>query len=300
GANVLFLCGSTGEGQYIQKHVPEHRATILKAAKEAIDDLNTKIPVIIGIFGNKPAEVERNIEMISKLQEDNLGYDIIDGYVISPPLEKKLEDDELRTYLEEIIQPLDKAVFLYNNPSTFGDNNISISIYNYLMNKFDTIKGFKDSSPSLKYKTEIMKIIEDKESISFYTGKEGDFFKCLKVRTPRNSKQIGCIPSIGNVLNIPSRIITEYNGGNVEKASQLQDTLNSIRNNIYHEPKTKGKAQRGAKYALSCIYKNTNLDREVTVIPDFKREMTGPDKEKIQEAIELATKMKYFDKIDEF
>lgn len=298
GANVLFLCGSTGEGQYIQKNMPEQRATIIKAAKKAMDELHENIPVIIGIFGDEAAGVEKDIEMILRLQETAIGDDIIDGFVLSPPLEHRLDDDDLRDYLDQIIQPREKPVFLYNNPSTFGNNNISISTYEFLIEKHDNIRGLKDSSPSLEYKHDIIKMIENINTINFYTGKEGDFFNCLKARSPENASQVGCIPSIGNVLDLPSRIMNAYLEGDVEYAGKLQEILNSIRNKIYHEPKTSGKAQRGGKFALSYIYKKYRLDNEVVVIPGFQREMKPRDKASMEETIDFAMKSGYIQKVN--
>ena len=56
--------------------------------------------------------------------------------------------------------------------------------------------------------------------------------------------------------------------------------------------------ERGAKYALSYIYKNSPLERDVIVIPDYQRVMTAQDKETIQETVALAAKSCYLEKVE--
>ncbi|MEX2680226.1 MAG: dihydrodipicolinate synthase family protein [Candidatus Sigynarchaeota archaeon] len=287
GADVLFLCGSTGEGQWLQRERPAERACLLKATKKAIDKAKHRVPVIFGIYGNAAKEVIAQYQEMLRMQ-DAEKVTIIDGYVISPPLSKKLPDEELERYLAEITAAIPEPVFYYNNPATFGANSIPVAVYEALIGRFPNVTGIKDSSGSMDYRYGVLQMLERHPAIAFYTGSEGDYFKCLEKRTPAESSRIGSIPSISNVLNIPAKIRTAYMKGDVDGARKLQDDLNGIRNRIYHEPATRGKAQRGTKFALACLYPGTALDKDIVVIPDYVKVMDLDARKAIKNAVNEA------------
>lgn len=289
GADVLFLCGSTGEGQWLQRERPAERAGLLRAAKRAMDEAKRRIPVLFGIYGNEASEVLAQYQEMLRVQKAEKAK-IIDGFVISPPISKKLADDDLEQFFAQIIAAITEPVFLYNNPATFGQNSIPVATYESMVNRFSHVVGIKDSSGSMDYRFDVLKMLEKHPTIAFYTGSEGDYFKCLEKRSPAASSKIGSIPSISNVLNIPARIRQAYMKGDVAGAKKWQDELNGIRNRIYHEPTTKGKAQRGTKFALAYLYPGTGLDKDVVVIPDYVKEMTPDAKKAIKDAVDDALK----------
>nr|MDO8113325.1 dihydrodipicolinate synthase family protein [Candidatus Sigynarchaeota archaeon] len=296
GADVLFLCGSTGEGQYIQREQPAQRVALLSAAKKAMDAAKKRLPVIFGIYGNSSSDVVAQYREMLRVQDKELKAKIIDAFVISPPLAVKLDDAAMDRYFSEIFAAIAEPVFFYNNPATFGQNSIPIPVYESLIKKSKNLVGIKDSSGSMDYRFEILKMLERYPAIAFYTGSEGDYLKCLEKRAPTASSKIGSVPSISNLLNLPAKIRQAYMKGDVAGAKKLQDALNEIRNRIYHEPATKGKAQRGTKFALAWLYKGTKLDKEVVVIPDFVREMTPDAKKVIQDAVDEAVKRGFVSK----
>ncbi|MBN2152288.1 MAG: dihydrodipicolinate synthase family protein [Candidatus Lokiarchaeota archaeon] len=287
GADVLFLCGSTGEGQWLQREKPADRAGLIAAAKDAMDRARHRVPVVFGIYGDEPSSVVAQYHEVLRMQESENAM-IVDGYVVSPPLSKKLGDDELERFLADVIAAIPEPVFVYNNPATFGGNSIPVPAYEAMIDRFPHVAGIKDSSGSMDYRYGILGMLERHPGIAFYTGSEGDYFKCLEKRSPAASSRIGSIPSISNVLNIPGKIRAAYLSGDVDGARRLQDELNGIRNRIYHEPATKGKAQRGTKFALACLYPGTALDVDVVVIPDYAKEMTTDAKDVIKGAIHEA------------
>jgi len=295
GADVLFLCGSTGEGQWLQRERPAERAGLLKAAKKAMDEAERRVPVIFGIYGNATKEVIAQYQEMLRVQKAEKAA-IIDGFVISPPLSKKLPDAELEQYLAEITAAIPEPVFYYNNPATFGGNSISVPVYEALIGRFPNVAGIKDSSGSMEYRYGVLDMLERYPAMAFYTGSEGDYFKCLEKRSPAESSRIGSIPSISNVLNIPAKIRAAYMKGDVAGARQLQDGLNGIRNRIYHEPATRGKAQRGTKFALACLYPGTALDKDIVVIPDYVKEMAPDARKLIKEAVDEALARGFVDK----
>ncbi|NMC06981.1 MAG: dihydrodipicolinate synthase family protein [Candidatus Lokiarchaeota archaeon] len=287
GADVLFLCGSTGEGQWLQRERPAERAGLLEATKEAMDGVKRRIPVIFGIYGNDVPEIIAQYKEMLRMQEAGKAA-TIDGFVVSPPMKRKLADAELDSFFTGIIAAIKEPVFIYNNPATFGENNISVATYEAMIITFSHVHGIKDSSGSMDYRFDVLKMLEKHPEIAFYTGSEGDYFKCLEKRAPAASSKIGSIPSISNVLNIPARIRAAYLAGDVAGARKAQDDLNAIRNRIYHEPLTKGKAQRGTKHALACLYPGTALDKDVVVIPDHVKEMTPDARKAIKDAVDEA------------
>jgi dihydrodipicolinate synthase/N-acetylneuraminate lyase len=295
-ADVLFLCGSTGEGQFLQREHPDQRIYLLRAAKNALEEMGIKIPVLFGIYGDTADDViAQYTEMLQ--MEKEFKPRIIDGFVISPPLSIKLEDDTLEQYFSEIIPQIREPVFLYNNPQTFGQNSISVPIYEAMM-QYPNLVGIKDSSGSMDYRFDVLDMLDRYPNIAFYTGSEGDYFKCLEKRRPEKSSKIGSVPSISNLLNLPAKIRQSYLDGDVDGARQWQDDLNGIRNRIYHEHTTKGKAQRGTKYALACLYPGSSLDHEVVVMPDFVHEMTDEAKQVIKDAVDEAVNRGFLSKCE--
>ncbi|MHA1369145.1 MAG: dihydrodipicolinate synthase family protein [Promethearchaeota archaeon] len=284
GADVIFICGSTGEGQFIQKNRPDERKTIISAIKTALDDLNVEKKVIIGIYGDSTREIHDQFKEVKKITS-NFAPECIDGFVISPPINKNLSRPELKQFLTLVLNEISEPIFIYNNPNIFGGNNIPLEFYDDFLSKFDHVRGIKDSSSSLEYKRELISLIKDHENTNFYTGREGDFFNCLQEREADNAWQIGCVPSIGNILNLPSRIRGAYVSNEIEMAKSLQDDLNKIRNRIYHAPASPGKAQRGVKFALSYLYKGSSLDIPVVVSPQYEKPMTRDDKDSIENAL---------------
>ncbi|MBD3186812.1 hypothetical protein GF325_08305 [Candidatus Bathyarchaeota archaeon] len=288
GANVLFLNGSTGEGQFLQEHHPHERVTLIQATRAAISSMNDSTPVIFGLYGESRDEVVTQYEFILDAIDDAGKTAKVDGFVIAPPLTRKMNMDELESYFRSIISQVREPVFLYNNPSKFGRNNIPVSMLDDLLSHFDHLKGFKDSSPSIEYKMEAIKVILNKDCVNFYTGKEGDFFNCLTGTTVEQAKRIGCIPSIGNVLNLPSKIWNSSLKGKEAFARDLQEQLNGIRNKIYHEASKPGKAQRGGKIAFSILYRSRVPRYHPVVSPEYEMKLEKTTIDGIRTNLELA------------
>ena len=290
GADVLFLCGSTGEGQFLQLERPDQRYAVVAATVRAMDSLGRRLPVIIGIYGEDPGEVLAQHEAI---QVYHAGY--IDGIVLSPPLKRKLDDEGLASHFMRILDGINFPVFFYNNPATFGGNVIPVSLYTRCIDSNPSIVGIKDSSKDMDYKKTIFELLSTRQNTCYYEGGEGAFFTCLDAAPATLAGRIGCVPSISNVLNLPPRIKAAFESGDRDAASHLQGILNGIRNRIYHEPSTKGKAQRGGKQALALLYPGTALDAPVVVHPGFQREMTSDAKAGIKAAVDEAIEQGHVD-----
>jgi 4-hydroxy-tetrahydrodipicolinate synthase len=291
-ADVLFLCGSTGEGQFIQHERPNSRVLLVQAARDAMAAEGKNVPILFGIYGNLPEEVTAEYETMERATGE-AGIELtIDGYVIAPPVDRQLDDDELGAFFTAIIEQITHPVFLYNNPATFGNNSIPIPVYENLISAFPNVVGIKDSSKELDNKFAIIDLISS-HAVSFYTGSEGDFFKCLQAAPAEAAVRVGCIPSIGNILGTVTRIRQAFLEGNFDAASILQDQLNEIRGRLYHEADPKGKAQRGLKFALARLYPGTSLDIPVRVIPDYEREMDEESASTIAAAVDEPIEREY-------
>ncbi|MHA1680792.1 MAG: dihydrodipicolinate synthase family protein [Promethearchaeota archaeon] len=298
GADLLFLCGSTGEGQFIQRHHADQQWNVILAAGKAMNEIKIHVPIVFGIYGNTADNVLEAYASLRKVSVLFNGKDTVDGYVIAPPLEKKLDKKELENFLSKIIEGIEGPVLIYNNPATFGGNNIDVDVMESLLDNYVSIRGIKDSSPSFDYKKDVINLIQEREQVSFFTGREGDFFRCLEVNDFSMTKRIGCIPSIGNILNLPARILESCRKGDTDGASNLQDSLNAIRNRIYHAPKTPGKAQRGVKLALSMIYPQI-FDITPIVSPNYEKTITDDERKAIKEALEEAKSEGYYIPVQE-
>ncbi|MHA1792790.1 MAG: dihydrodipicolinate synthase family protein [Promethearchaeota archaeon] len=297
GSDVLFLCGSTGEGQFIELKHFNSIAGVLKAASAAMVESKMFKPVIMGLFGNDAGEVLGRYDRLMQIVEDLETNLNIDAIVISPPLDVKVDDDYLLKYFSEIIENIKKPVFLYNNPAKFGNNTISMEIHEKLLDSNENIVGIKDSSPSMEYKKEIIEMLKHEKNINFYTGKEGDFFKCLDAAGNRQAVRIGAVPSISNLLSLPSQIYNSYINGDIEQSKTLQEKLNDIRNRLYHVASQNGKAQRGIKFSLINLYYKDATSREIVVSPDLELEIKEEEKKEMSKALDEAIKNKYLVKL---
>lgn len=283
GADVLFLCGSTGEGQYVQRERPDQRDVIIDATIQAMKATGQRRPVIMGIYGETVDEV---LNHLNQVQDSHAGD--VDGIVLAPPLATRLQDHAMLAHFTRLLDRSDLPTFLYNNPATFGGNVIPVGLYRQCLDDHHHLAGIKDSSKDMAYKASIMDLLSTRKEACYYEGGEGAFHACLDMAPPLLAGRVGCVPSIGNVLNLPARIRKAFEGGDKDGALHLQQVLDGIRNRIYHEPKTSGKAQRGGKQALSVLYPGTALDIPVVVQPSFERAMDDEAKASIKAAVDEA------------
>ncbi|MHA1819673.1 MAG: dihydrodipicolinate synthase family protein [Promethearchaeota archaeon] len=334
GADVLFLLGSTGEGTFFkdmgEKGLKEQIKYIFIAIDVVVSYMikdNKRIPLLIGVYGEDSGEVLEEIRKLKEAMvgwfnehiaeyayipkylrslkgaEDNKGGEIlmqfVDGLVIPPPRKRKLDQVELINFYSKILENISIPIYLYNNPSTFGNNIISKEVLMNLL-KFPNLFGIKDSSSTLEQKKEYLELLSKKENFSVSCGKEGmigDFMMQISDRELR----IRCavVPSLSNMTNNAKKIYNAAINMEDDKVLAEQNEMNSFRNKLYDAEESKGKAQRGLKIAFKVLYEDLIQDIPTNVRPEFKRVLSEEKITEIKNTLNYCLSKGYTRKIAE-
>ncbi len=272
GAKIIYLFGTTGEGIYFSDKIDE-KIKFLNLTTE----INDKIPILLGAFGNEVDEVINQIETLGKK------FNFL-NFFIAPPFSKKLASDELKLHFENILGSVTSKnnIYLYHNPEYFTGNEIEPKIVNGLL-EFENLRGIKDASNKIyNYKAYIQLL---GENFSVFCGEESRFSFFLQLIPLGLRKYAGLVPSIANLTNICSKIYNAALEDNVLELTQLQEQLDDIRNKIYDIKINEGKVQRGLKYAFLYLYNDVlkiPIEDLNIVSPPFQRELEAITKTRIE------------------
>ncbi len=268
---AIFLLSSTGEGRWFEKN-PALKEEYLMRVLEILGD---RVPVVVGLNGNSFDEYWSNYRILEQ-------FDNISALVISPPYERHLDPAPLQKLITRLIRELSFPLYLYNNPAVFAKNQIDVSWINQ-WDRDENLLGIKDSSPEFVNTPNLHVWCERGKSI--YTGKEGDLGKLL-LRTPQALRtRVGVVPSIGNISNIPGKIISAALEGDDERVKKLDEELNRTRNLFYDLKKPEGKAQRGLKYTYQAVFGPDSVGRQPVVIPKYEHELGEEFKKDVEKGI---------------
>ena len=256
GADSLFLFGNTGEGiEFIEK-IDEKR----KFVELALNYTDDKTPILLGAFGNKAEEAISQIELLGK-QYKTLNF------VITPPISRRMEKNELIGYFENILGSLalKKQIFLYNNPHRFAKNNIKAEMLKTLLN-FDNLKGIKDTTANLNNTKEFIEYIS--ENFFVYCGDENNYSAFLKLVPLELRKYSGLVPSISNISNICKIMFQKALNGKDSQLNKLQEELHRQQQNIYDIKVPMGQEPRGLKQTFYALYKDkiSLPEKEVIIV----------------------------------
>ena len=271
-ANAIYLFGTTGEGIYFSDKLNE-KIKFLNLTTE----INDKIPILLGAFGNEVDDVVNQIDILGK-KFTNLNF------FLAPPFSKKLTIGELTLYFENILSSLSVTnhIYLYHNPELFFGNEINPKIVQELR-EFQNLRGIKDASKKIyNYKAYIQLL---GENFSVFCGEESRFSFFLQLIPLELRKYAGLVPGIANLINICSKLYNAALEDNILELTQLQEQLDDIRNKIYDIKINKGKVQRGLKYAFLYLYKDIlkiPIEELNIVSPPFQRELEDITKTRIE------------------
>ena len=263
-ANGILLFGATGEGECFQGKVNEK----IKNIKIALEVIKDQCPIIVGVFGKNVDDILNEMGELGDIYSDI-------GFIIGPPLEKKIQAKELTDYYENILTSteLENPIYIYNNPPFFQGVDIQPDILDQLI-KFPNLKGLKESSEKInKYIAYFNYISED---FTLLCGREGILSTFLQLVPLELRKFCGVVPSISNITNICSKIYNAALTENTLDLLKLQEDLNEFRVKIYDLQKEEGKQQRGLKTAFYTLYKEnipTDFKEVRTVNSAFQREL---------------------------
>ncbi|MFP3121579.1 4-hydroxy-tetrahydrodipicolinate synthase [Ectobacillus funiculus] len=207
GVHGLFTLGTNGEFHLFSAEEK------MKIAQSIIDEVNGRVPVIVGTGGNSTEEV---IELSKKMEE--IGADalsVITPYFISPTQE------ELIVHFEKIAEATSLPVLLYNIPPRTGVNLAPETVAR--LAKVPNIVGIKDSSGNFENIEQYIRVTKE-EDFSVFAGTDSLILKTLM------AGGVGAVAATANM--IPDIVVSIYNNwleGNVEEAQKAQEKLQPLR-----------------------------------------------------------------------
>jgi 4-hydroxy-tetrahydrodipicolinate synthase len=207
GVHGLFTLGTNGEFHLFSD---EEKMTI---AQTIIDEVNGRVPVIVGTGGNSTAEV---IELSKKMEEIGASaLSVITPYFISPTQE------ELAVHFEKIAENTSLSVLLYNIPARTGVNLDAETVAR--LAKVPNIVGIKDSSGNFENIEQYIQVTKE-DDFSVFAGTDSLILKTLM------AGGVGAVAATANML--PDIVVSIYNSwleGNVEEAQKAQEKLQPLR-----------------------------------------------------------------------
>lgn len=244
-----------------------------------------KTPVLLGAFGYKADEAINQIELLGK------DYKTL-SFVITPPISKKLENNDLIAYFETILGSLTlkNQIFLYNNPHRFAKNNIRADTIKPLLN-FENLKGIKDTTAKLKNTLEFIEYIG--KDFALYCGEEMNYSAFLKSVPLELRIYAGLVPSISNISNICKKMYQKALNGEDSQLDILQEELYKQQRGFYDTKGPMGRETRGLKHTFYILYKNkTSLqEKDATMVsPELWRIVEQEVKDRIKITVETLVK----------
>jgi len=243
GADSLILFGNTGEGILFSDKLDKK----IKLINLALEASGGKNPIMVGVYSN---EVENSIDQMEDLAKR---FNDI-NFMISPPISEKISNESLKLYFENILGAINfkNQIYLHNNPNQFAGNEIEPEILNYLRD-FPNLKGLNDSFYNIKNCKFYIQLLND--NFSVHCGMEDSFQNFFQLISLEERRFSGIVSSIGNLVNLSSKLYYFALEDKILEVHQLQDQINDIRNKIYDIKINEGKERRGLKYAFLHLYK---------------------------------------------
>ncbi|MFX1322081.1 MAG: dihydrodipicolinate synthase family protein [Promethearchaeota archaeon] len=243
GADSLILFGNTGEGILFSDKLNKK----IKLINLALEASGGKNPIMVGVYSN---EVENSIDQMEDLAKR---FNDI-NFMISPPISEKISNESLKLYFENILGAINfkNQIYLHNNPDQFAGNEIEPEILNYLRD-FPNLKGLNDSFYNIKNCKSYIQLLND--DFSVHCGMEDSFQNFFQLISLEERRFSGIVSSIGNLVNLSSKLYYFALEDKILEVHQLQDQINDIRNKIYDIKINEGKERRGLKYAFLHLYK---------------------------------------------
>ncbi len=243
GADSLILFGNTGEGILFSDKLDKK----IKLINLALEASGGKNPIMVGVYSN---EVENSIDQMEDLAKR---FNDI-NFMISPPISEKISNESLKLYFENILGAINfkNQIYLHNNPDQFAGNEIEPEILNYLRD-FPNLKGLNDSFYNIKNCKFYIQLLND--DFSVHCGMEDSFQNFFQLISLEERRFSGIVSSIGNLVNLSSKLYYFALEDKILEVHQLQDQINDIRNKIYDIKINEGKERRGLKYAFLHLYK---------------------------------------------
>jgi len=213
GSTALVVTGTTGEAPTLNS------IEKLKIWEAALDYVDEKIPVIVGVGTNNTKTTLHNIKLAEEVG--------VDALLIVTPYYNKPSQKGLITHFTKVAESTDLPIILYNIPSRCG---IELELKTILeLAQLPNIIGIKDSTGNTELLNQLKKNLG--EDFHLYSGDDAFYLETLKLGGA------GVISVASHLIGKSMKRIFElYNTGFVERAECLDEKLAPFYKAIFTYP----------------------------------------------------------------
>jgi 4-hydroxy-tetrahydrodipicolinate synthase len=207
GVHGLFILGTNGEFHLLSTEEK------LEVARIVIEEVNGRVPVMVGTGGNS---TEETIDLSQKMEQ--LGADalsLITPFFIPP------SQEEIAVHFEKVAESTSLPIILYNIPARTGVNLEPETVVR--LAKVPNIVGIKDSSGNFANIENYINATKD-EDFSVFAGTDSLILQTLQAGGK------GAVAATANM--VPDIVVAIYNNwleGNLEAAEENQEKLQPLR-----------------------------------------------------------------------
>lgn len=184
-----------------------------KITRTIVEQVNRRIPVIVGIGAIRTAKCVKLAKMSKKCGAD--------GVALLQPMFLKPTDEELFLHYKTVAESTDLPLLIYNNPRI--GYTLSGDLVEKLAKEVRNIVGIKDSSGDINQVLEFIRRTRD-TGFRVFGGKDTLLFSSLAIGA------VGGVCTTGNIF--PQMVTAIYNKfieGNIKEALELQFKFNPVR-----------------------------------------------------------------------
>jgi 4-hydroxy-tetrahydrodipicolinate synthase len=232
GVHGLFVLGTTGEAPSLSHQLRK------EVIKRTLDQVGTKVPVLVGITDTSFIETINIAEFAEKAGAS--------AVVLAPPYYFPAGQFELIEYIEHLEQRLPLPLFLYNMPThtkmIFEPETVKKA------SELPGVIGLKDSSGNMVYFHQLQQLFKDQDDFKLFVGPEELLGETLVLG--------GHGGVCGGANLIPELYVSMYEtskGGDLKKMGELHERIMQVSSSIYSVGKYKSSYLKGLKCALSIM-----------------------------------------------
>jgi len=163
GTTALVITGTTGEAPTLSA------VDKLKLWEFAIDFVDERIPVIVGVGTNNTKTTLHNVKLAEEVGAD--------GLLVVVPYYNKPSQKGLYRHFKEIAESTELPIILYNIPARCGTGLEAKTILE--LQKIPNIIGIKDSTGDLELITAVKE--KGRRDFLLYSGDDSLYFETLKI-----------------------------------------------------------------------------------------------------------------------
>ena len=237
GTKALVFMGTTGEASTLTLQEK------IDICKFAVEQVNHRVPVIIGSGGNNTADVIQNSQLFESLGADAL-------LVVTPYYNKSTQIGLIQHYTL-LAKSINIPIILYNVPTRTAVNLLPETVLT--LSKIPNIVGLKEASSDLSHIHELFRILP--ADFAIYSGDDANIFTLLSLGGS------GVISVVSNILpKQTSTLCNEFFKGGIQRSKSLQFKMLPLIKKLFAEVNP-----IPVKYALKLMgYGNGNLRLPLT------------------------------------